>query len=98
VDLWIERNYQDESKADRYLGAVRNYIMRKEDFKSRDEFRKKNPVIQEKISQLREKNKSKTSGDAEVQQMAKHQKQIDAREEALSSPAPEGKMKTLRRI
>ena len=92
-----KRNHQDEAKADRRLGAIRDY-KRKESFKSKDEFRKKNPVVQEKIAELREKNKRKTSGDAEARQIAKHQKRIDAREEALSSPVPEEKMKTLRRI
>jgi hypothetical protein len=92
-----ERNHQDESKADKRLGAIRDYP-RKEEFKSKDEFRKKNPVVQEKIEQLREKNKRNTSGDAEARQIAKRQKRIDAREEALASPVPEGKMKTLRRI
>jgi hypothetical protein len=92
-----ERNHQDEWKADKHLGAIRDYP-RKEEFKSKDEFRKKNPVVQEKVEQLREKNKRKTFGDAEARQIAKHQKRIDAREEALSSPVPEGKMKTLRRI
>jgi hypothetical protein len=92
-----ERNHQDEAKADRRLGGIRDFA-RKEDFKSKDEFRKKNPVVQEKITQLREKNKRKTSGDAHDRQIEKRRKRMDAREEALSRPAPEGKMKTLRRI
>jgi hypothetical protein len=39
-----KRNHQDESEVDRLLGAIRDYV-RKEDFKSKDEFRKKNPVV-----------------------------------------------------
>jgi hypothetical protein len=92
-----KRNHQDESKVDRCLGAIRNY-KRKEDFKRKDEFRKKNPVVQEKIAQLREKNKRKNILGCRRPQIEKRWKQIDAREEALSSPAPEGKMKNLRRI
>ena len=92
-----KRNHQDKSKADKRLGAIRDYA-RKEDFKSKDEFRKKTPAVQENIAQLREKNKRKTSGDAEARQITKRRKRIDAREEAMSSPAPEGKMKTLRII
>ena len=68
-----ERNHQDESKADKHLGAIRDYL-RKEEFKSKDEFRKKNRVVQEKIGQLREKNKRKAFGDAEARQIAKRQK------------------------
>jgi hypothetical protein len=90
-----ERNHQDEAKADRRLGAIRDFT-RKETFKSKDEVRKKNPKVEAKIEEMLEKNKRHGSGDAEARRALKHQKRVDNREAALSCPAPEGKMKTMR--
>jgi hypothetical protein len=62
-----QRNHQDEAKADICLGAM-------EAFKSKDEFQKNNPKVQEKIAKLRDKNKWKTFRDVEARQTAKRQK------------------------
>jgi hypothetical protein len=90
-----KRNHQDEAKADRRLGSIQD-ITRKETFKSKDEVRKKNPKVEAKIEEILEKNKCQGSGDAEAQRAVKHKKQVDNQEAALSCPAPQGKMKTLR--
>ena len=90
-----ERNHQDEAKADRRLGAIRDFA-RKETFKSKDEVRKKNPIVEAKIEEMMEKTKRQATGDADEQQAVKHQKQLDNRQAALNAPAPEGKMKTMR--
>jgi hypothetical protein len=91
-----ERNHQHEAKADRRLGAIRDFT-RKETFKSKDEVRKKNPKVEAKIAGMVEKTKRQSSGDAEARRAGKHQKRVDAREEALSCPAPVGTMMTLRK-
>jgi hypothetical protein len=93
-----ERNHQDEAKADRRLGAIRDYVL-KEAFKSKDEVKRKNPKVEAKIAQLVDKNKRKSSGETEARQAAKRTKaSCEAREAALACPAPNGTMKTLRQI
>jgi hypothetical protein len=92
-----ERNHQDETKADRRLGAIRDYA-KKEAFKSKDEVRKKNPKVEAKIAELKIKNKRKSNGEVEGRKAIKRQKRIEAREAALACLAPYGTMKTLREI
>jgi hypothetical protein len=92
-----ERNHQDEAKAKRRLGAIRDYA-KKEAFKSKDEVRKKNPKVKGKIAELKIKNKQKSNGEVEGREAAKRQKRIETREAALACPAPYGTMKTLREI
>ncbi len=68
-----ERNHQDEAKADRRLGAIRDYAL-KEAFKSKDEVKRKNPKVEAKIAQLVDKNKRKSSGETKARQAAKRAK------------------------
>jgi hypothetical protein len=92
-----ERNHQHEAKADRRIGAIRDYA-KKEAFKSKDEVRKKNPKVEAKIAELKIKNKRKSNGEVEGRDAIKRQKRIEAREAALACPEPYDTMKTLREI
>lgn len=51
-----ERNHQDEAKADRRLGCVRNFAVR-ESIKSKEEVQVKDQKVQEKMIQIKEKRK-----------------------------------------
>ena len=90
-----ERNHQDESKADRRLGCVRNFAMR-ETIKSKEEVQIKDEKVQAKIVEIRQKRKKAPSDANEARQAAKKQRRLDARVEVLALPAPDGRMTTLR--
>ena len=90
-----ERNHQDESKADRRLGCVRNFAIR-ETIKSKEEVQIKDEKVQAKIEDIKQKRKKAPSDANEARQAAKKQRRLDARVEVLASPAPEGRMTTLR--
>jgi hypothetical protein len=90
-----ERNHQDQAKADRRLGCVRNFATR-ETIKSKEEVQVKDEKVQTKIMEIKEKRKRGRCLVAEELRAARKQKRLDAREEILAPPAPEGKMVTLR--
>jgi hypothetical protein len=90
-----ERNHQDEAKADRRLGCVRNFATR-ESIKSKEEMQIKSEKVQAKIVEIKEKRKKGPSDANEARQAAKKQRRMDARAEVLAFPAPEGRMTTLR--
>jgi hypothetical protein len=90
-----ERNHQDEAKADRRLGCVRNFATR-ETIKSKEEVQIKDEKVQARIVAIKEKRKKGPSDANEARQVAKKQRRMDARAEVLASPMPVGKMVTLR--
>jgi hypothetical protein len=90
-----ERNHQDEAKADRRLGCVRNFAKR-EGIKSKEEVQVKDEKVQAKMVQIKGKRKRGQSEGTEVRQSARRQRRLDARDEVLTSPAPVGIMITLR--
>ena len=89
------RNHQDQAKADRRLGCVQNFVTR-ETIKSKEEVQTKDQKVQAKIIEMKAKRKRGHSEGNEACQAAKRQRRLDAREEVLAAPAPEGKMTTLR--
>ena len=89
-----ERNHQDEVKAHRRLGCVRNFVTR-ESFKSKEEVQIKSEKGQAKILEIKEKRKKGPSDANEARQVAKKQRRMDARAEVLAFSAPEGRMTTL---
>jgi hypothetical protein len=90
-----ERNHQDEAKADRRLGAVRNFATR-ETTKSGEEVQRKNETVQAKISKIDGKRKRGLSEGTEARQAARKQQRLEARAGVLALPAPVGRMTTLR--
>jgi hypothetical protein len=93
-----EHNHQLESKEDLRLGSVRCF-RRREVFKSKQDGKKHGPGVKQKITEMYEKHaKRKTLERTESRRAEKRQKRIDAREEALLCPAPEGLMQTMRRL
>ena len=51
-----ERNHQDEAKADRRLGCVRNFA-KKESIKSKEEVHTKDQKVQAKMIEIKKKRK-----------------------------------------
>jgi hypothetical protein len=94
-----ERNHQDEAKADRRLGSVRNFAMR-ETIKSKEEVQIKCEKVQTKMMEIHKKRKREPFEGAEARQAAKKLLRIEAREAVLAMPAPpvDTKMLTLREI
>jgi hypothetical protein len=90
-----ERNHQDEAKADRRLGCVRNFAKR-EAIKSKEEVQVKDEKVQAKIVDITGKRKRGHSEGTQARQTARRQRRLDARAEVLTLPAPEGRMITLR--
>jgi hypothetical protein len=90
-----ERNHQDQAKADRRLGCVRNFATR-ETIKSKEEVHTKDQKVQDKIIAIKGKRKRGQSEGTEARQAANRQRRLDAREAVLASPPPQGKMTTLR--
>ena len=90
-----ERNHQDEAKADRRLGCVRNFATR-ETIKSKEEVQIKDEKVQARIVAIKQKRKKGQLDANEDRQAAKKQRRMDARAEVLASPMPVGKMVTLR--
>jgi hypothetical protein len=90
-----ERNHQDQAKADRRLGCVRNFAAR-EKLKSLEEVQAKDTKVQAKIQNIKVKRSRGHYEGTEARQVAKRQRRLDAREEVLASPAPVGRMTTLR--
>jgi hypothetical protein len=56
----------------------------------------KDEKVQAKIIEIKEKRKKAPSDENEARQAAKKQRRLDARVKVLASPAPEGRMTTLR--
>jgi hypothetical protein len=93
-----ERNHQDQAKADRRLGAVRNFAAR-EKFKSLEEVQSsKDFKVQEKIVDIKVKRQRGPNEGSEARQAAKRTKRLDARDQILDAPAPTGRMTTLREL
>jgi hypothetical protein len=93
-----EHNHQLESKEDLRLGNVRCF-RRREVFKSKQDGKKHGPGVKQKITEIYEKHaKRKTMEQTASRHTEKRQKRIDAREEALLCPNPEGLMLTMRRL
>ncbi len=91
-----EHNHQLESKEDLRLGNIRSF-KRREVFKSKQDGKKHDPGVKEKITKMYEKHaKRKNMEETATRRAEKLQKRISAREEALMRPAPEGVMETLR--
>jgi hypothetical protein len=90
-----ERNHQDQAKADRRLGAVRNFAAR-EKIKSLEEVQAKDTKVQAKIEDIKVKRQRGQNEGTQARQAAKRQKRLDARDEIADSPAPTGTMTTLR--
>jgi hypothetical protein len=91
-----EQNHQLESKEDLHLGSVRSFA-RREAFKSKQDGKKHDPGVKEKITKMYEKNaKWKNAEETAARCAEKRQKRMSAREEALLFPALEGVMETLR--
>jgi hypothetical protein len=90
-----ERNHQDQAKADRRLGCVRNFAAR-EKIKSLEEVQAKDTKVQAKIIEIKVKRSRGQYEGTEARQAAKRQRRLDAREQVLASPAPVGRMTTLR--
>jgi hypothetical protein len=93
-----EQNHQLESKEDLRLGGVRSF-QRREAFKSKQDGKKHDPGVKEKITKMYDKNaKRKNAEETAARHAEKRLKRMSAREEALLFPAPEGVMETLRRL
>jgi hypothetical protein len=92
-----ERNHQDQAKADRRLGAVRNFAAR-EKFKSLEEVHSKDFKVQAKLLDIKVKRQRGPNEGSEARQAAKRKKRLDARDQILDSPAPTGRMTTLREL
>ena len=93
-----EQNHQLESKEDLRLGSVRSF-QRREVFKSKQDGKKHDPGVTEKITKMYDKNaKRKNAEDTAARHAEKRLKRMRAREEALLFLAPEGVMETLRRL
>ena len=92
-----ERNHQDQAKDDRQLGCVRNFATR-EAIKSREEVQVKDEKVQAKILEIKGKRKRGVYEGTEARQAARRQRRLDARQEVLDSPSPEGRMRTLREL
>jgi hypothetical protein len=90
-----ERNHQDQAKADRRLGCVRNFVAQ-EKLKSLEEVQAKDTKVQAKIQNIKVKRSRGHYEGTEARQVAKRRRRLDAREEVLASPAPVGRMTTLR--
>jgi hypothetical protein len=90
-----EQNHQDEAKADRRLGCVRNFATR-ETIKSREEVQTKDEKVQAKIVEINGKRKRGQSEGTQERQAGKRQRRLDARGEVLTLPEPKGVMITLR--
>jgi uncharacterized membrane protein YkoI len=90
-----ERNHQDQAKADRRLGCVRNFASR-ESIKSRAEVEVKSEVVKAKIMEIQGKRKRGPYEGTVERQAQKRQARLDARLAVLALPAPEGRMTTLR--
>jgi hypothetical protein len=90
-----ERNHQDQAKADQRLGCLRHFATR-ETIKSKEEVQIKDKKVQAKIIKIKRKQKRGHSKGSIARQTAKRQRRLDAREEALASRAPAGRMTTLR--
>ncbi len=89
-----EQNHQYEVKANRHLGCVQNFVIRKM-IKIKEEVQTKDLKVQAKIIEIKEKRKKGPSDGTEERQAAKRQRRLDAREAVLARPMPEGKMTTL---
>ena len=92
-----ERNHQDQAKADRRLGCVRNFATR-EAIKSREEVQVKDEKVQAKILEIKGKRKRGLYEGTEARKAARRQRRLDARQEVLYWPSPEGRMRTLREL
>ncbi len=93
-----EHNHQLESKEDLRLGNVRCF-QRREVFKSKQDGKKHDPGVQNKIVSMIEKHaKRKTLESTEARRSEKRQKRIDKREDALLQPAPVGVMETMQKL
>jgi hypothetical protein len=68
-----ERNHQDQAKADRRLGCVRNFA-RREAIKSKEEVQMKDDKVRDKIIHFKNKRKKTPSGEAKARQATKKQK------------------------
>jgi hypothetical protein len=90
-----ERNHQDQAKADRRLGCVRNFAAR-EKIKSLEEVQIKDEKVQAKIIDIKIKRQRGPNEGSAARQAAKQQKRLDTRNEIMFSPAPMGTMTTLR--
>jgi hypothetical protein len=90
-----ERNHQDQAKADRRLGCVRNFAAR-EKLKSLEEVQAKDSTVLAKISDIKVKRQRGQSEETEARQAAKRQKRLDRRDQVLTFPTPVGRMTTLR--
>jgi hypothetical protein len=90
-----ERNHQDQARADRRLGCVRNFAAR-EKIKSLEEVQGKDAKVQAKISDIKIKRQRGHDKGTEARQAAKRQKRLDIRYEIMFSPAPRGRMIKLR--
>jgi hypothetical protein len=90
-----ERYHQDQAKADRRLGCIRHFATRAA-IKSNEEVQMKDKKVQAKIIEIKRKRKRGHSKGTIARQTAKRQRRLDAREEVLASPAPAGRMTTLR--
>jgi hypothetical protein len=92
-----ERNHQDQAKADRRLGCIRNFAAR-EAIKSREEVQVKDKKVHTKILEMKVKCKRGLYERAEAWKAARRQRQLDARQEVLAWTSPEGRMRTLREL
>jgi hypothetical protein len=68
-----ERKHQDQAKADRRLGCVRNFAVR-EAIKSREEVQVKEEKVQAKIHEIKGKHKRGLYEGIEVRQTARRQR------------------------
>jgi hypothetical protein len=68
-----ERNHQDEAKADRRLGCVRNFAIR-ESIKSKEEVQVKDQRMQAKLIKIKEKQRKGPSVVNQARQAAKQQR------------------------
>jgi hypothetical protein len=89
-----EQNHLDQAKCNIRLGCVRNFAAR-EKFKSLEEVQAKDTKVQAKILYIRVKRSRSHYEGTEARQVAKRQRQLDAREEVLALPSPVGRMTTL---
>jgi hypothetical protein len=92
-----ERNHQDEAKADRRLGFVRNFAKR-EAIKSKEEVQMKDQKVQAKMIDIKEKRKRGAYEGTEARKAAKKEQRLAAREEIIALPPPVGRMTTLRQL
>jgi hypothetical protein len=92
-----EQNHQDQAKANRRLGCFRNFAVRKA-IKSREEVQIKDEKVQAKILEIKGKRKRGLYKGTEARHAARRQRRLDARQEVLDWPSPEGKMRTLREL